>query len=810
MKTWKSSDGYDVTASALFIDKKGNKYVGSKKAYDRIPVDPENVAVRFKRMMGTNTRIHIANLDRDLTPEECSAEILKTLFGYLPESMQNDPDLGVVITIPAAFDQKAKEATLAAANMAGLGKVAFMQEPVAAVMSIMKTRPEDGTFVVYDLCGGTLDVAVATSANGRVDLNEHGGIAVCGGRDFDRMIVEQIIYPWMQKNFALPKEFWNKDEYKSIVGILNHAAEQAKIDLSSMESTNISVAEHQLFNKTDEKGVELYVDIDLTRDMYEPLIEPQIQDTIKAVRETLDKAGFKPEDISRIVFVGGPTNYKPLRDKVSASLGIPANTDVNPMTAVSEGAAIYAESIDWATEAHAKKNSRGSVETKGAIDIKFDYIARTPSVKTKMAVHLGKKPKGKYEIQVDSLDSGWSSGKVELDDKTTLELLLSKNGENHFKIFVFNDLGESVNFEPNVITITRTAATIDSIPASKTVSIAVLDKLGGAAVPLYIVKAGDLLPKRGKVMLKAGETLKAGTAGKLYFHLWEGDIVSPIEDNVYIGGMSISGTDFDEGIIPAGADIECIYEMSDDGNIKLNISIPCIHSSFEGKNFYSRQEGQKDYSQSAQIIARDAKNAKERAESMAEVIDDPDLDSAIDKLNKASNLSDDEVDPEKARVAEEQVSQAKRDLDKVRKRHLREVRKTELDKIEKDFEHFRKYASPTDIKTFENLVASAKQVIDQDTHEFEDFVETLKAKEFDILWKQDWFIVAKFKYYCENPGLFADRAKYETLVANGRGALEQDNIDRLRAIIVDMGRMMLPGTDGSSIGDVNITNIVKG
>ena len=105
------------------------------------------------------------------------------------------PDIGTVITVPAAFDQMQKEATMEAATLAGIGKVALMQEPVAAVMSAMRSRNTDGMFLIYDLGGGTLDIAIAESIGGRVNLLEHGGIAMCGGRDFDRVLVDNARPP---------------------------------------------------------------------------------------------------------------------------------------------------------------------------------------------------------------------------------------------------------------------------------------------------------------------------------------------------------------------------------------------------------------------------------------------------------------------------------------------------------------------------------------------------------------------------------------------------------------------------------------
>src|SRR5262249_22733710 len=117
----------------------------------------------------------------------------------------NSGSTGTVITVPAAFNQMQKDATLAAAEMAGLGNVALMQEPVAAVMCVMKQRKGDGVFLVFDLGGGTLDIAIAESISGRVSLLAHGGVAMCGGTDFDRSILDNMSSPGSLKGSICPR-----------------------------------------------------------------------------------------------------------------------------------------------------------------------------------------------------------------------------------------------------------------------------------------------------------------------------------------------------------------------------------------------------------------------------------------------------------------------------------------------------------------------------------------------------------------------------------------------------------------------------
>ena len=352
---WKSPAMKDVTPSAIYIDRQGNEYVG-QTAYDAAPRSPDNCAILFKRFMGTNIRLQLPAVNLTLTPEECSAKVLATLFGYLPEEIRNSPDTGTIVTVPTAFNQMQKSATMEAAKMAGIGKVTLIQEPVAAVMSIMhRIGKTNGIFLIYEFSRGTFDVALADSIRGRVNLLAQGGIQMCGGRDFDRSLVNNLVLPWLHENFELPDDFCTNPTFKPLLRLATWATERAKIELSARDETMINLSE---IGMLDLEGNEVYLDIPLQRSIFDNLIENQVNDTITAARETLLEAGLTPNDLESIVWVGGPTHYKPLRDKVAFELGITGDTlAVNPMTAVAEGASIFAKSIDWHSEGRETRNT---------------------------------------------------------------------------------------------------------------------------------------------------------------------------------------------------------------------------------------------------------------------------------------------------------------------------------------------------------------------------------------------------------------------------------------------------------------------
>ncbi|MGM9553504.1 MAG: Hsp70 family protein [Faecousia sp.] len=804
VRIWKSPEQNDVTPSAIYVDKRGNRYYGSK-AYNQAPYNPTNSATLFKRFMGTSTKIELESVHLSLTPEECSAEILKVLYGYLPEEIRNDPETAVVITVPAAFNQMKKDATLQAARLAGMKNVALMQEPVAAVMSVMRASKQEGIFLVYDLGGGTFDVSIAENMHGKVNLLAHGGIEMCGGRDIDRMVFHQIVVPWLRANFALPDDFLVNPKYKTFCRIAQWATERAKIELSAMEVSTIALSESEA-RTLDEEGTELYIDIDLTRETVDCIISELVKETLEATRETLKKAGLSAHDLEKIVFVGGPTNYKPLRDRIAFELSLPVNIDVNPMTAVAEGASIFAESIDWSTASHNRKATNEVMETD--IALSFKYTARTPNDTAKIMCVLGKKLEG-YTIQFSSLDTGWTSGSAALKENLILSLPLTQSGENTFSVKVLDAYGHEQPIGTRKIVITKTLATIGAIPASHSIGVEVADKLGGISVLEFLVNEGDALPKKGTITFKAGQTLKAGTNASINIKLWEGSISSPITDNRFIGVLKIAGTDLPAGVIPTGADIECEFEMSDSGTIRLEASIPCIGASFGNHNFYSRQEGQLDL-QAVDSIAEQGREVLERIERMAEKVDDPRLDSARKKAELAANLdSQAQSDAEDVQKANNALLDAKKLMNQTRQENLRTIRQMDLDGCVECFDRFiRRYARPAEEQAFDNLTRTAQRSIERNDADFDNIFDNMKNKNTVILLRQDWFVVDWYRRTVSSSANFIDRKRFTELKQQGDRALAEGDIMRLREILFGLFAIRIHTDSGDSMFD--IANIIKG
>ena len=346
----------ETTPSAIFIDENGSQFFGSD-AYRQIAYRPEDVARAWKRLLGTNSEITFKSSGLKKSPEWCSSELLKKVFGYLPANVRQDPKTSVVITVPAAFGQVKNEATLKAAEAAGIANVKLMPEPVAACLAVMHKDKSDKTFLVYDLGGGTFDVSVASFKKGTGSIIASGGIESAGGRDWDFEIVNKVIIPWICDNYEMTVDDLNDQKIKNA---LAQIAEQAKIELSARYEQEFDEAVSVLISLptgdikidgkrlSDKSGRPIGLKIPLSKSKFDELVGPHIENTIQATKALLDRSSVTTSEIDGMVFVGHPSNLAILEARVSRGLGLPWVGNLpDPGTIVACGAAIGAASLDW-------------------------------------------------------------------------------------------------------------------------------------------------------------------------------------------------------------------------------------------------------------------------------------------------------------------------------------------------------------------------------------------------------------------------------------------------------------------------------
>ncbi|HYH86326.1 MAG TPA: Hsp70 family protein, partial [Pyrinomonadaceae bacterium] len=199
-----NNDQMNVTPSVVRVLRSGSLMVG-RRAYNAVAEDPDNVEQEAKRLMGQRYEKTFPASGRVMTPEEISAEVLKSLLADARRRTGEDVRAACV-TVPAAFTALQCEATARAAQLAGLEEYPLLQEPIAAAIAYgARAGVRDQRWLVFDLGGGTLDVAVVSTRDGRLNVLEHRGDNHLGGKDIDRAVVQNIFLPFLFEEFTLPR-----------------------------------------------------------------------------------------------------------------------------------------------------------------------------------------------------------------------------------------------------------------------------------------------------------------------------------------------------------------------------------------------------------------------------------------------------------------------------------------------------------------------------------------------------------------------------------------------------------------------------
>ena len=367
----------DRALTRSVVAQKGDRLVVGDRAYFQLKADAENVIVSIKRLIGrgfadatvqqqlnrwaykigqstqgTENSLSIWLGGKEYEPEDISAEILKKLVQnaqiYQEQQGQKEKIEQAVITIPAYFNDKQRNATKTAANRAGLVDSELLPEPTAAAISYgFKPNSNDvKTILVYDFGGGTFDSSIVTSVGDRFIESGKAGDLWLGGDDIDDRLVSYI-----KQQVAEAEELDNIDElieqmpyYQRVrfLGDLKMAVEQAKIQLSSKEKVSVMPATPLL----DEMGMAISIDVELTRQHLEEIILPLVERSIAVCKNAIKYSEYPEDMIDVVLLVGGSSQIPLVQQKVAAAFGADkVVVHPRPMYAVAEGAAITAAGL---------------------------------------------------------------------------------------------------------------------------------------------------------------------------------------------------------------------------------------------------------------------------------------------------------------------------------------------------------------------------------------------------------------------------------------------------------------------------------
>jgi molecular chaperone DnaK len=320
-----NAEGGRTTASIVAFTKEGERLVGSLAKRQAV-TNPQRTIQSIKRKMGTGEKITIDG--KGYTPQEISAMILQKLKidaeAYLGEKISK-----AVITVPAYFNDAQRQATKDAGKIAGLEVLRIINEPTASALAYGIDKEADATVLVYDLGGGTFDVSILTLGDGVFEVKSTAGNNHLGGDDFDKRVQDYLIEEFKKKEGVDLRN----DPYA--MQRLRDAAENAKIELSQRQSTNVNLP----YITTDASGPK-FLNIDITRAKLEQLIGDLIESTVGPVKQALSDAKMEPRDIHHVLLVGGSTRVPLVQETVKKLLGKEPDKGLNPDECVALGAGI--------------------------------------------------------------------------------------------------------------------------------------------------------------------------------------------------------------------------------------------------------------------------------------------------------------------------------------------------------------------------------------------------------------------------------------------------------------------------------------
>jgi molecular chaperone DnaK len=809
-RVFRPADGGDVLPSVIYVDKRGHRLLG-RRAYDQALIAPDNVASGFKRLMGTATPIEIKGAGLALTPEECSAEIIRQLLGQATTETGVEKFDGAIITIPAAFDQMQAEATLRAARMAGLDKVDLLQEPVAAALASMAGAKRNGKFLIYDLGGGTFDVALAEAVNGEVSIIAHQGINMLGGRDFDRFIVNEIVRPWLAANFDLPDNFQRDKNFAKLVRVALLAAEKAKIDLSTLEEASIFASDDEV-RLLDQSETEIFLDAPITRAQFEELIRKPVLQTVDLIRTIMAENNVTADDIDRIVFIGGPSRTPLIRQLVAEQLGIAADLKTDPMTAVAVGAAHYAESRAWGAAPQAgqsaPKPTAASQPAPAELGLRFDYQQRTPDDKTIITLRLDDAAPQDRQLRLTSKD--WDSGILPLTDALTIMVPLKQAGEHRFKAEILDAAGQPLPHYDDLLTITRVVASAKSIPAAQTIAIKVLDKPNGQVNTLLpLVEKGTALPAQGSVQLQSAMKLSASEAGAISFELFQVEYPERIELNLCVGVFRIMGGDLPANAsIAAGDPVIFDWRLSEGGILQATVRLPQGGVELKVPRFYAPQAGQISFApeQGVPLAENIIRQGQEEWGEVAAALGPdggPEMQLLRVRLTEQQEILEESgTDAETVRRILEESRFIRQDIGRLSRRHHGAMLQRRLGKLTINFNRIaRQHAKKDEAALFDQHAAALQAIIDDgDAIAWTDGDQHLAALRelfFAIAWRDPDYVHSWFTQLAAQPFLFADQEEFHAMVAKGQQQRDQGNRDGFRELVKAMleARIALTASD---------------
>ena len=569
-----NAEASDLTPSAVWMPKPGVVHVG-REARERVETDPENAASEFKLEMGlADARRRFVNAGRELTPQQLSAEVLRSLRTDAAYQLGEPPHFAV-ITVPAAFTLNQNKATVEAAVLAGFNAgCPLVQEPTAAAFAYgFRETSDRGYWMVFDFGGGTFDAAVVNKRDGDLRVLNHAGDPYLGGKLIDWALVERVLAPAASRQLGLAD--FRRENPACLLNFsrLKGAAEAAKIQLSRREQMPMMVD-----LSTGRGGTETF-EYTLTREELDSIAEPYFVRAINLCRSALREASLSVDDIDRLLLVGGVTLAPGLRERLAepaTGIGIPLDTSMDPRTVVAHGAALFASTI--------RRPATGvaSAAPLGEFVAELSYEPSVTTVTTTVGGRLrGSGPVDWAELFVTvSNPQGqppFRSGRIQLNAKGAFatEVEVDRHKTSHFTVELTDAGGARRQLSPATLSITHRDVEFGGVRLAHSLGIQLADR---AFAPL--LRKGATLPTRAREVFHTSSALRrSDTDAVIRIPVVQGER-SRADRNRQVGMLEIRPRDVRLDL-PEGSEVEVTFEVDASSLVTVVADVPLVQTQFE-------------------------------------------------------------------------------------------------------------------------------------------------------------------------------------------------------------------------------------
>lgn len=789
VEIFKNPVGFKETLPSV-VAFRNNRILVGDKAREYIEKDPHNVFSSFKRKMGTSESFFVASLTDFKTPIQLSALVLNELKNFV---YTGEKPASVVITIPASFDTIQSNATKKAGYEAGFKEVVLLQEPIAASLAFANKNygtPLEGRWLVYDLGGGTFDVALVKIQDDEMRVIDHEGDNYLGGVDFDNAIIDHIILPYLQQQggfTTLCSDLRSaKSSYNKLYYLLLLKAEEVKVALSGALQADIE------FEAEDDNGDTQEIFFTITRQQFNDAVRDRIKHTIDLMNKVLERNSLQKDDLNQVILIGGSTYIPLVKEMLVDGLGIPVNAAVDPTTAVAAGAAYYAGTKPALLEAMPVAEEEMSGEVDSAIDVKTAYAKTSRETEEYFTAMIKGLPAGSF-YRITRNDGGYDSGLKPAGDRFSEMLVLQPNQVNSFALKLYDASSNQLNVYIPAIVITHGKFSIEGQPLPNDICIEVDDTTNNATKLEMIFEKNAILPLKKKIIKTLTKTITRTGTEKLLINIVEGSRYSMPSSCIPIGVIEINGQKLQHDLIK-GSDIEIALEMSESRD--LHVTAVTLMNEQEFGEVFNPSERHINISKLKSDVAGVLMLARQELKTLEEKEQFEDAAIAIKHINELE-----EMEKQLRRLKEDDVSDVKYQVEEKKRRISREMDsrekgsaialiKEEYFAEKEDCQYWigQPGASPSLRTKFDKIVQNEAAYLNAgSSFVLKSKIDEISALSWEMRKKDPSVLLGAFHYYASQPiGDFKNAAKAKNHIAIGEKAIERRNYEELYVALIQL------------------------